>query len=368
MKLFEKVSKYLDILVLVAIGFVIIKLIDNFHVFIPLLDKTYSIISTFLYAFIIAYILNPIMNVFEKKCKLKRGLSLFITYALILGLVFIICFFFIPSIVNSIIDLTGSIPSYIKQIQEWFNNLLKNDTIKTLMDQTGILHKINVMPETVGSVAINILNGAVTGLVSTTSYVIKWVFGFIISIYVLYDKEKFLKFAKTICYMILKEKKGKSFENFVRTLHKMIGVYIGTKAIDSTIIGFLSLVGMLIIGIPYAFLLSLVVGFTNMIPYFGPFLGMVVAFSINIFINPTKAIIVLIFLFLLQQFDAWYLEPKLIGNKVGLSPFLIILGVTIGGGFYGPIGMILASPVMAIIRVYTDRKLEEFREKNTYLA
>ena len=165
-----------------------------------------------------------------------------------------------------------------------------------------------------------------------------------------------------------KEKKGKSFENFVRTLHKMIGVYIGTKAIDSTIIGFLSLVGMLIIGIPYAFLLSLVVGFTNMIPYFGPFLGMVVAFSINIFINPTKAIIVLIFLFLLQQFDAWYLEPKLIGNKVGLSPFLIILGVTIGGGFYGPIGMILASPVMAIIRVYTDRKLEEFREKNTYLA
>lgn len=110
----------------------------------------------------------------------------------------------------------------------------------------------------------------------------------------------------------------------------------------------------------YALLLSVVVGITNMIPYFGPFIGMVVGFFINVFISPMKAVIVLIYLFILQQFDAWYLDPKLIGNRVGLSPFLVILGVTLGGAIYGPIGMILGSPVMSVIRIYTLKLIKKF--------
>ena len=361
MNLFNKAIKYADIIILFTIGFVLFKVIDNIHMFLPIIGKAYSIVSTFVYALIIAYILNPLMKFFEKRCKCNRGISIMFTYAILLGVVFLIAFFGVPSLVNSLIELTKSIPSFIVQVQDWFNDLLKNDSIKSLLMDTGIMHRINIIPENVGKVVMNIANSSVTAMLSTTGYLIKWVFGFIISIYVLYDKEKFTHFSRTITFMIFKEKNGKMLIELVRNLHKMIGLYVGTKAIDSLIIGLLSFIGMMIIGVPYAFLLSIVVGFTNMIPYFGPFVGMLVSSLITVFTSPIKSLIVLVFLFLLQQFDAWFLDPTLIGNKVGLSPFLIILAVTIGGGVYGPVGMILAVPITAMIKIYVDKKLANFR-------
>lgn len=114
----------------------------------------------------------------------------------------------------------------------------------------------------------------------------------------------------------------------------MIGVYIGIKAIDSAIIGFISLIGLLIVGEPYAPLIALIEGITNMIPYFGPLIGEVVGAGVAIFVSPMKAFMVFILLLCIHLFDAWYLDPKLIGKKVGVSPLGIILGVAIGGGFW----------------------------------
>ena len=144
----------------------------------------------------------------------------------------------------------------------------------------------------------------------------------------------------------------------------MIGTYLGIKAIDSLIIAFIALVGLNILGSQYVLLLSVIVGVTNMIPYFGPFIGILTGFVINVFSSPISAVIIAIFLLLLQQFDAWFLDPKLIGNKVGLSPLLVILAVTLGGGFYGIIGMILASPVMSVIKIYAGKAVNKYKFKS----
>ena len=144
----------------------------------------------------------------------------------------------------------------------------------------------------------------------------------------------------------------------------MIGTYIGIKALDSLIIGIISLVGLMILRLPYAPLLALVVGVTNMIPYFGPFVGMLTCAIVALFITPFRALVVFIFLLALQQFDAWYLEPKLVSGKVGIGPFWVILGVTIGGGFFGPLGMILASPTVATIKIYYKKIVNKYKEKH----
>ncbi|MBS7129516.1 AI-2E family transporter [Clostridium paraputrificum] len=364
---FNKYIKYRDILVIVLIALVGYKLIDNYQMFLNLISTTMSVISPFIYAMIFAYCINPIMNLFERKLKMKRGLSILSTYLLIGGAIVIGALYIVPSIVDSIISITSEIPKYMETVQGWINEALKNQNLYDLINSTGLLDNISVISGKMSSIIIGILDGSVSSIVSITTNVVKIGFGFLISIYILLDKERFITEVKTITYMILKEEKGTKLIGLVRTYHEMIGKYIGTKAIDSAIIGVLAFLGLMIIGAPYTPLLAIIVGVTNMIPYFGPFVGEVIGAAVGIFISPAMAITIFIFLLALQQFDAWYLDPKLIGDKVGVKPFYIILAVTIGGGFFGPIGMLLASPTMATINIYYERKVNLFKAKNKNL-
>ena len=364
---FNKYIKYRDILVIVLIALVGYKLIDNYQMFLNLISTTISVISPFIYAMVFAYCINPIMNLFERRLKMRRGLSIFSTYLLIGGAIVIGSLYIVPSIVDSIISITSEIPGYMETVQGWINEALKNQNFYELINSTGLLDNISVISGNMISIIIGILNGSVSSIVSITTNVVKIGFGFLISIYILLDKERFIIEVKTITYMIFKEERGTKIIGLVRTYHEMIGKYIGTKAIDSAIIGVLAFFGLMVIGAPYTPLLAIVVGVTNMIPYFGPFVGEVVGAAVGLFVSPAMAITIFIFLLALQQFDAWYLDPKLIGDKVGVKPFYIILAVTIGGGFFGPIGMLLASPTMATINIYYERKVNLFKAKNKNL-
>lgn len=364
----NKNIKYRDILIFALIGIIGYKLIDNYNYFFSIGKKILSIVTPFVYAIICAYILNPLVGFWERKFKIKKAISIAITYFIIIGLVFIILFFTIPSVVDSILNITYEIPTYMRVIQKWINTILENERIKTLIMQAGLLSKLQEISSQVGSIAVQLLQGSVIYLLSFTSNLVNVVFGFLISVYVIADKERLLKTVRTITYMILKEEKGIKLINFVRTYNKMIGLYIGIKAIDSAIIGGMALAGLLIAGEPYAPLIALVVGFTNMIPYFGPFFGNILSVIVAAFVSPMKAFIVFLILLSIYQFDAWYLEPKLVGRKVGISPLGIILGVTIGGGFWGPFGMLLGSPTMATIRIYYEKFFNKFKENNLKLV
>ncbi|MFW2488559.1 AI-2E family transporter [Clostridium chromiireducens] len=364
----NKNIKYRDILIFALMGLIGYKLIDNYDYFFNIGKKALSIISPFIYAMICAYILNPVVSFVEKRFKIKRKISIAITYFIIVALVFIVLFYSIPSLIDSIVNITIEIPTYVEIIQKWVNTILENERIKVLITQAGLLDNLQQISNKAGNMSIDLLQNLAMYLLSFTSNLVSVVLGFVISIYIIADKEKFIKSLRIITYMILKEEKGTNLIEFIRTYNKMIGTYIGIKAIDSSIIGILALIGLVTVGEPYAPLIALMVGVTNMIPYFGPLVGDIISVIVAVFVSPTKAIIVFILLLSIQQFDAWYLEPRLVGKKVGISPLGIILGVTICGGILGPIGMLLGSPTMATIKIYYEKIYNKFKEHNPSLV
>lgn len=364
---FNKNIRYKDVLIFALIAFIGYKIIDNYAVYLSVFKKFLTVLTPFIYALIFAYILNPIMKLFEKRLKFKRGPAVGLTYLIVLGIIVIIGLYGIPSIIDSIISITKEIPNYVSTAQEWVNSALKNDKFYELMKDAGVLQTLTSLSTKVGTILVSLLEGAAGSLVTITTDIIMFGFGFLISIYILLDKEKFIKQTKVLLMMLIGERRGNSILNLTRIYNYMIGTYIGIKALDSLIIGTISLVGLVILDVPYAILLAVVVGFTNMIPYFGPFVGMITCATVAIFISPWKALAVFIFLLALQQFDAWYLEPKLVSGKVGVGPFWIILGVTIGGGFFGPLGMLLASPTMATIKIYYDKVINKYKDEHEEL-
>ena len=363
----NKNIKYRDILIFALIGVIGYKIIDNYYYFFSIAKKIMSILLPFIYALVFAYIFNPVVGVFEKRFKMKRSFSIGITYCIFSGVIFISLFFTIPSIIDSIVNIIKEMPTYMETIQGWTDVMLKNKKMNDLITQAGLLSKLEELSTHIGNYAVILLQGVATYLLSFTANLINLVLGFLISIYVLMDKDRFTNGAKIMIYMILDEKRGNSLITLVRTYHKMIGTYIGIKAIDSLIIGIISLIGLIIVGAPYAPLIAVFVGITNMIPYFGPLIGEIFGAIISLFVSPVKAIVVFCLLLAIQQFDGWYLDPKLIGDRVGVRPFWIILAVVIAGGFFGPIGMLLASPTIATINIYYDKKVNKFKANNLEL-
>ena len=364
MKVFDKNIKYRDIFIVAFVGFIGYKFIDNYEYIFTALKSFYSIVTPFIYALVFAYVLNPVMKLFEKRFKLKRGLSILLTYVSILGIIALIAVFVVPNIMDSIVSMISEVPWYMTTVQDWINKLMENKDIYSVLKETGLVDYLSAITSKTGSMVVGILESSISSIFVIATNMVKIILGFLIAIYVLLDKEMFKEHAKLIICMIFKRERGEKIVGWIKLYNKMIGMYVGTKALDSLIIGLLALVGLVVMRAPYSILIALVVGFTNMIPYFGPLVGEIVGGVVGIFVSPTMALMIVIYLLILQQFDAWYLEAKLVGKKVGVRPFLIILAVFVGGGLFGPVGMILGSPTMATIKIMYDKRVKAYKEKN----
>lgn len=361
--MFLKNNKYRDA-VIAALWTIILsifafKLFGYLDEITGILGKIVSLSMSFIYGIVIAYILNPIVKIIESKAKVKRGLAIAITYILFILIVILISVYGIPSLISSIKDMTNKVPEYIASAQNYVNDILSDDMLSGLINSTGTLGTIQSYIDKIGTIALNLLEGSFNTLFSLSSQIVKIVLGFLVSIYVLADKDRLIRDWKRLLVLVLNEKRAFKVIEFGRIYNNMIGTYIGIKAIDSSIIWGMAFILLTIVKSEYALLLAIIVGITNMIPYFGPFIGEIVGFLINVFVSPTKGIVVFLTLFALQMFDGWYLDPKLIGGKVGVRPFWIIYAVVIGGGFFGPIGMLLASPTAATIKYYYLKVLEK---------
>lgn len=360
----KKKIPHVKLILAIIISYVIIKLIDNYSFFFSIGSKLLSILAPFIMAFVIAYLLNPLMIFIEKRFKLKRCWSLAITYGLILCLSASFIIWLIPMITNNLIDLVKQIPQYSSQTENWIN--MKISTIGFLQnaDSVGFIKdQINSSIPKLSQMLKLSLDKILMETISFTTSIINLVFAFVIAIYVLYDKEKLIVTTKKLIYIILKKKSGDIFLEVCRNLNSTMGTYIGAKAIDSACVALATFIGLVLLKSQYSLLLALVVGVTNMIPYFGPLLGMIPAVLLNVFYSPIKAIWVLLFLIILQQVEGNILEPKFVGGKVGISPFLTILAVTLGGGFFGIIGMILGVPIMAVTKLYIDKLVAYYDAK-----
>jgi len=333
-------------------------------------------------AIFIAYVLNPgvrwfEINVYNKISiikstrKLPRVLSILTIYLFLFGLITMVIVFVAPQIGTSIAEISRRVPEYINSTidildewsNRWSNELNAANSIYNITEH--IERNINEIFTKVSGLLDYILNNLIMGVMNITSGIFNFIMGIIISFYLLGDKESFKKGAERILRAMFHEKTADKIKDLGREADTIFGKFVVGKFLDSFIIGIICFVGLSILKIRYALLISVIIGITNMIPYFGPFIGAVPAVIITFFDRPINALWLIGFIFLLQQFDGLYLGPKILGDSVGLSPFWIIFSIVLGGGLYGVLGMFLGVPIIAIIITFTNRLIDwQLERKN----
>ena len=354
---------YLNIILTVVVSYILIKFIDNYRYFFNIINLLFSLLTPFVIAFVIAYIFNPIIIFLEKKLRFKRIQSLLFTYGVLLIIIITSIVFTVPIILNNIIDIINQTPLYIHKTQLFLIKVgegLKNVDPNTLKDIGDSI--MESLPR-ISTLFAGYLGQIFNTTFSVGKFIIQFILAFIICFYILLEKENFLSFTKKTIYVVLGKKYGNLALEICSTLNSNIGKYFFGKLLDSFIVGVLSSIGLYFIKSQYALLFGTLIGFMNLIPYFGPFIGMSVVFLINLFYNPTIALFSLIYLLLVQQIEVAVIEPKIVGGQLGLSPFLTIMAVTIGGGFFGIPGMILSVPIIGVIKIYIV-KIVEYNYKN----
>ena len=330
-----------------------------------------SILSPFIYGIITAYILNPILKglekfalskieILNKKPKLKRSISVTLTYIFLAGFLFCIIGYIIPDIIEN----GQNIVSFLKDFD--INSFLPSITLSEVLS-VDIMEEINKYLKSLVSVIINIPTKVGVVLVNTASSIFNFILGLVISIYILSDKESLAFTSKKILYVFSNKKIASKIIKIcyesIRTFEK----YFVGKLLDSLIIGIIFFVGATLLSAPFSAFLSLIIGITNMIPYFGPIIGGVPVVLITLIFdiaNPLRALWIAIFILALQQFDGIILGPKILGDSIGLKPLSIIFSIIVGGALFGVFGMFFGAPIFAVIlSLFTNYVNYKYEEK-----
>lgn len=364
---FTKSIRYVIPVLLIFTGVLVLKNHDHIiSFFTHNLEALNSLLAPFFIGFIIAYMLNQPMKKLEDKFKLKRGVSVLIIYGITLVILIFSWLFIVPVIKSNINELALSIPSGIDQAQDLINNIssqfkfdITNQDIKSQISNfiTKVLIPISSFTaSTVSNFIINLMSTIV-------SYTINIVLGIVISVYLLLSKEKYIKVVSLFFQKILKQHFFKVKE-FLNILDNNVGVYIVAKAMDSTIYGIICTIVLALTGSKYALFIGIIAGVTNMIPFFGPIIGTIIAVVANLFFSINKAILVLVVMIVVQQLESAILEPHFVGKQVGVPPILTIFAVTFAGKYTGFLGILLAVPVTGVLLVYFKRYIYNKQEES----
>lgn len=292
-----------------------------------------------------------------KTKKRMRLLSALITVIFVFVLLYLLCASIIPQLIVSIQNIALQLPVYATNLQDWIQKLFENND-----DLAGIVTSLinqysNELEDYLNSKLVPQLNVILTRFSSSIFssmlglLVTAWnlLIGLIISVYLLVSKESFAGQSKKIIYAIWEEETANKLISNIRFVNATFGGFINGKLVDSLIIGLICFIGMTLLQLPYPLLISVIVGITNIIPFFGPYLGAIPSIVLILMVNPKQALYFAIFVLILQQFDGNFLGPKILGNKTGLSSFWVIFSITLFGGYWGILGMAIGVPVFAVI-------------------
>lgn len=340
------------------------------------INKLLSILMPVIDGLILAYLLTPLVNAAERQLvkplfkalkingqKSKRRMcSIIVVIILVIFALYAFFSIIIPQILNSIKLIIEQFPSYINTISLWASKLL-DDNPEIADTVIGLINEYSTdFEEFVNSKLVPQLNGILVAISRSVYSIIRefWnlIIGFIISIYILASKELFAAQAKKIAYAFLSLDRANRFISNVRFANKTFGGFFVGKILDSIIIGLICFIVTSIIGTPFCLLISVIIGVTNIIPFFGPFLGAVPSIILILLINPLQAIYFLIFVIILQQVDGNIIGPKILGNSTGLSSFWVIFSITLFGGIWGIFGMIVGVPIFAVLFAFVKSLVE----------
>ena len=336
-----------------------------------------GILTPFYIGIIMAYLLCPVYNWvvrntykvlnprFKKKTTTYK-ISRFLGTLLALGtlIIAIVGFFYliIPDLVESIVGIISNLPAAVDKINEWFKeNIQENPqllellqgNLETLTDNLLAWFQDTFMPG-----AQTLISGVSTGIIGTVNGVLDVFIALIICVYILNSKELFQAQAKKMILAVCKPERAKSIFELGKISNETFGGFINGKIIDSLIIGILCFIVMNIMQLPMATLISVIVGVTNVIPFFGPFIGAIPSIILLLIIDPIAALKFAIMVLILQQVDGNIIGPKILGDTTGLASFWVMFAIIVGGGLFGFVGMILGVPLFAIFYLYVSRLVE----------
>lgn len=348
------------------------------------LKAIYNILTPIVYAAAISYVLWPLIRFMEKSIiyricekknwkpseKVRHGIRM------ICVIVTLLLFFFgiygllsmlIPELINSITNIIDNLPRYINNIEKWLTNLLKNYP-ELEENSSMIFSTVTARAETWLTndllPKINLLVASFsTGFMGALVFLKNFLIGAMISIYLLYGKESYVAQGKRLLYCLFSTQTTNNSIRDLQYVDKTFGGFIIGKVLDSLIIGILCYIGTTILNLPYALLVSVIVGVTNVIPFFGPYIGAVPSAVLILLVNPIQCIYFVIFILLLQQFDGNFLGPKILGGSTGLSSFMVIVAILVGGGLFGIFGMFVGVPACAIICTVIRNGIQSRLEK-----
>ena len=380
-----KKENFKSYLLFLLTGAAVVLILLNFNVVWAVLEKIFAVLSPFIAGLIIAYVVNMPYNWLyhrafaglgdEKnfKGRIRKPLSLILSFLFFGGVIaFVICII-VPELSKSIGVLQENMDDYIVGANKWLENVLPNIGYK-YSGTNDLLKPLNDFSKFLGAQDINSLASDFMKLIFPQLYDItknitmtlyNTIISTVVSVYLLASKEKLLSQSKKLMCALLKEKQLKYLFKVGRTSNEMISRFICGKVIDSAIIGVLCFIGLAIFKFDFAGLISIVIGITNIIPFFGPIIGAVPCTILLLLVNPIKALWFIVFIFVLQQIDGNILGPKILGETIGMDGVWIMFGVLIGGGLFGPVGMVLGVPVLAVIYLFVSEHVShKLEQKN----
>ena len=347
--------------------------LDKLSAFTLKLGVIMSTLQPFIIGFVIAYLLNFILVFIENKLlshnKLnnlkkgaKRGISILLTYIVAFFIIYLFVQFVLPQVVDSIVGIANDIPTYLGNATHFIEDLTK--TLDLNNDYAGVvIEKLNEFMNYAINIITNLLPVLATTVKDVASSLWNIVLGLIISIYMLIDKEKFAASSKKVVYALFSNKSANKIVELAHRTNDTFGKFLSGKIIDSVIIGILTFIILTITKMPFTILVSVIVGITNIIPFFGPFIGAIPSFIIIMFVSPIKALWFLVIILIIQQLDGNVIGPKILGDSIGISAFWILFSILVAGKLLGLVGMIIGVPLFAIvysiIKEIIDAKLDK---------
>ena len=345
-------------------------LINNVEPLYGVFHAVFVALSPFIYGLGIAFLLNPLRKIIEYswlgKTSLKPSTKKIIASfgALFIGIIMLFVFFsiLIPQMISSIQTFLSSFEGYVETARNFFesNNFLSEDLLKTL--NPVIDRGASMLGDWVSNLASS-LNAILMYSVIFAKGVMNFLIGMIIALYILLDEPKLKRQTKKVLYALLPEKTTEKIIKTSRLTINTFNSFIAGKAVDSLIIGILCYIILSFMNMPYTPLISVLVGVTNMIPVFGPFLGAVPSILILLLVDPFKALEFAIFILILQQVDGNIIGPRILGGAVGLPTLYVMFAIIIGGALFGIFGMFIGVPVFSVIFVLVRDFIHQQLEK-----
>lgn len=337
------------------------------------INQITSTLMPFIIGFVMAYLFNFILKFYEEKIlkslgtkksskKTKRAISIILTYCTVALFIYLFLSFVFPQLISSIVGLANDIPTYIANITKLVNDFnskyeIQEEYYNLLVEQWARYKDI----------IIRFVTNLIPVLGNTTKTILSsiWniVLGVILSIYLLNDKERFFSLGKKITKALFSEERANRIIELGHRSNKIFGSFLSGKILDSIIIGILTFVVLTIFKMPYAILVSFIVGITNIIPFFGPFIGAIPSALIIFFVSPIKALWFIVIIFIIQQIDGNIIGPKILGDSLGISAFWILFSLIVSGKIFGFIGLVIGVPlfvlIYSIIKDIVENRLEK---------